>query len=112
MNRRSLLTGFGGLALLAGAGGAGLHAATGSSATYGRYTAGLRKLAADSSIPELIRLATLAANSHNTQPWRFQVAETAIDIRPDPSRLTPVVDPDEHHLFVSLGCAAENLVIA
>jgi hypothetical protein len=22
------------------------------------------------------------------------------------------VDPDDHHLFVSLGCAAENLVIA
>lgn len=112
MNRRSLLMGFGGLAVLAGAGGAGLRAATGSSAAYRRYAAGLRKPPADSSIPELIRLATLAANSHNTQPWQFRVTETAIDIRPDPFRLTPVVDPDEHHLFVSLGCAAENLVIA
>jgi hypothetical protein len=31
---------------------------------------------------------------------------------PDLSRRTPVVDPDDHHLFVSLGCATENLVLA
>src|SRR5271165_6755664 len=28
------------------------------------------------------------------------------------SRRTPVVDPDDHHLFVSLGCAAENVALA
>src|SRR5205809_1073455 len=26
--------------------------------------------------------------------------------------LTGAVDPDDHHLFVSLGCAAENLMLA
>jgi hypothetical protein len=31
---------------------------------------------------------------------------------PDISRRTPVVDPDDHHLFVSLGCAAENMIVA
>ena len=31
---------------------------------------------------------------------------------PDFSRRTPAVDPDDHHLFVSLGCATENLVQA
>lgn len=31
---------------------------------------------------------------------------------PDYSRRTPTVDPDDHHLFVSLGCAAENLSLA
>lgn len=36
----------------------------------------------------------------------------AIAIHPDLSRRTPVVDPNDHHLFVSLGCAAENLLIA
>ena len=35
-----------------------------------------------------------------------------IDVLPDLSRRTPVVDPDDHHLFVSLGCAAENLALA
>lgn len=69
-------------------------------------------LAADASLAELVRYATLAANSHNTQPWRFAAKDGAVTILPDPSRRTPVVDPDDHHLFVSLGCAAENLSIA
>lgn len=35
-----------------------------------------------------------------------------IAIEPDLSRRCPVVDPDDHHMFVSLGCATENLVHA
>jgi hypothetical protein len=61
---------------------------------------------------DLVRQATLAASSHNTQPWKFSVAERSITILPDLTRRTPVVDPDDHHLFVSLGCATENLVHA
>jgi len=64
------------------------------------------------SLRDLVRLATLAASSHNTQPWRFAIEERAISIRPDFTRRCPVVDPDDHHLFVSLGCATENLVLA
>ena len=33
-------------------------------------------------------------------------------ILPDLSRRCPAVDPDDHHVFVSLGCATENLVQA
>jgi hypothetical protein len=61
---------------------------------------------------ELVRCATLAPSSHNTQCWKFAVEPDAISILPDLSRRCPVVDPDDHHLFVSLGCAAENLVQA
>lgn len=61
---------------------------------------------------ELVRFATLAANSHNSQPWKFSVAAYQITIRPDFARRCPAVDPDDHHLFVSLGCAAENMVHA
>lgn len=61
---------------------------------------------------ELVRAATLAANSHNTQPWCFEIGEDRIVIRPDFDRRTPVVDPDDHHLYASLGCAAENLAVA
>lgn len=64
------------------------------------------------SLIDLVRFATLAANAHNTQPWTFRVGENSIDILPDFSRRTPVVDPDDHHLFASLGCATENLVVA
>ena len=61
---------------------------------------------------ELVRYATLAPSSHNTQCWRFAIVDKAITILPDMSRRTPAVDPDDHHLFVSLGCATENLVQA
>jgi hypothetical protein len=61
---------------------------------------------------ELVRYATLAPSSHNTQCWKFAIEDKAITIAPDLSRRCPAVDPDDHHLFVSLGCAAENLVQA
>ncbi len=63
-------------------------------------------------LSELVRFATLAANSHNTQPWLFSGDERRITIAPDPTRETPVVDPDRHHMFVSLGAAAETLGLA
>ncbi len=61
---------------------------------------------------ELVRYATLAASSHNTQCWKFKIAANGIVILPDFSRRCPAVDPDNHHLFVSLGAATENLVQA
>lgn len=61
---------------------------------------------------ELVRHATLAPSSHNTQCWKFMLSKDEIAILPDFARRCPVVDPDDHHLFVSLGCAAENLVHA
>lgn len=69
-------------------------------------------LTADPGLEELVRLATLAANGHNTQPWTFRLTDQNVSIFPDFTRRTAVVDPDDHHLYVSLGCAAENLAIA
>ena len=60
----------------------------------------------------LVRYATLAASSHNTQPWKFALDRSRIVILPDLSRRCPAVDPDDHHLYASLGCAAENLILA
>jgi len=61
---------------------------------------------------ELVRLATLAPSSHNTQCWQFALEDRSIVVRPDLSRRCPAVDPDDHHVFVSLGCAVENLTHA
>jgi hypothetical protein len=61
---------------------------------------------------ELVRQATLAPSSHNTQCWKFRIKERSIIIEADLLRRCPVVDPDDHHLFVSLGCATENLAHA
>lgn len=79
---------------------------------YDNAAVAIRPLAHGQDMRELVRYATLAANSHNTQSWRFRLAERRIDILPDFSRRTLVVDPDDHHLFCTLGCATENLVIA
>ena len=61
---------------------------------------------------ELVRYATLAANGHNTQPWKFAVQDNAIEIHPDYSRELKSVDPNHRELWISLGCALENLLVA
>lgn len=100
------------MAGLAGAGWSGFRR-LGSMDGYGADIAPLRvALPVSPTTRDLIRFATLAANSHNTQAWNFRVDDGRIDILPDPARRTPAVDPDDHHLFVSLGCAAENMSIA
>lgn len=113
MRRRGFLIGGGAALLLGGVAAYGWRRTVGSMSHYVDYTDRLRApLPADPTATDLIRYATLAANSHNTQPWRFRSGDGAIDILPDFSRATHAVDPDDHHLFVSLGCAAENLAIA
>lgn len=59
----------------------------------------------------LIRLATLAPSKYNTQPWAFAIEDDAVRICPDLSRRLPVADPENRALYVSLGCALENLLI-
>jgi len=97
-----------------GVGAVGLTMARmGSAADYARGIADLRAPLADPApLAELVRYAVLAPNGHNTQPWRFRAGPGQIAILPDPARRTPVVDPDDHHVFVSLGAAAENLALA
>src|SRR5260370_24769741 len=111
MSRRKFLACSSGLA----AGGL-VSPAEASATTAKAYDDAVRStwapLRADGGARELIRYATLAANSHNSQPWKFATAEHRITIAPDLARRCPAVDPNDHHLFVSLGCAAENLVLA
>ena len=59
-----------------------------------------------------VRMATLAASSHYSQPWKFKLQGNLITIIPDYQRPCPSVDPDDSHLFKSLGCDAENLIHA
>ena len=113
MRRRTLLLGASGLTLV-GAEAAYLgHWRTGSMEEYEASVAATRTaLSKRPDLRDFIRMATLAPNGHNTQPWRFRIGENRVDIVPDFTRRTAVVDPDDHHLFVGLGCAAENLAIA
>jgi nitroreductase len=113
MNRRQFAIGGGALAISgAGATYLGLRG-MGSMEDYAASVATTRAaLPQTPELRDLVRYATLAASGHNTQPWRFRLAAHRVEILPDLSRRTPVVDPDDHHLFVSLGCAAENLALA
>jgi nitroreductase len=113
INRRNLTIGGGVLALTGGAGAYSGLRRMGSMDEYNAAAAATRAaLSQNPTMADLIRYATLAPNGHNTQPWRFQVSERLINIRPDFARRTPIVDPDDHHIFVSLGAAGENLALA
>jgi len=60
----------------------------------------------------MVEQAVKAPSGHNTQPWLFKINQDNIEIRPNYEKSLPVVDPDNRELFISLGCAAENLCIA
>lgn len=110
--RRGLLIGGTAVLGLVGAGALGWRQ-MGSTSDVDAMAAGLRRALPPAPLaPDLVRYATLAANGHNTQAWLFRDTADGIDLLPDLSRRTPVVDPDDHHLFVSLGCATENLSLA
>jgi hypothetical protein len=60
----------------------------------------------------LINAAVLAANAHNTQPWRFMVADDTVSIAAETERHIGSFDPFRREMHQSLGCAIENLVVA
>jgi Nitroreductase family len=63
-------------------------------------------------ISTLTSYAVLAPSSHNTQPWYFRVANSAVYLYADRTRSLPVNDPDDRELTISCGCAAMNVRIA
>lgn len=60
----------------------------------------------------LAHAGILAANAHNTQPWRFRVEAERIALFADAERHLGAFDPFRRELGLSLGCALENMVLA
>ena len=60
----------------------------------------------------VVRAGILAASAHNTQPWLFRVSGDRIDLHADTARNLGAFDPFLREMFISLGCALENMVLA
>jgi len=59
----------------------------------------------------LLKFAVLAPSSHNSQPWGFLVKENTVEIYLNEKR-APKHDGNNRQVFISIGCAVENILIA
>ena len=60
----------------------------------------------------LLRYAILAPSGSNNQPWKFAINTSTISVYADLERRLPFVDPSNRTLYISVGCAIANLLIA
>jgi hypothetical protein len=61
----------------------------------------------------LLEHAVRAPSSHNSQPWRFEVASSGrLRVYADRARALPVVDPDGRELVMSCGAVVAHLRVA
>jgi hypothetical protein len=60
----------------------------------------------------LLNYAVLAQSYYNSQPWKFSLEDNQINLYVDESHWLKTADPDKRELFLSVGCALENLLIA
>lgn len=61
----------------------------------------------------LLRFASLAPSSHNSQPWKFKIpTENSIEVYADTNRALPNSDKNHRQLILSIGCAIKNILVA
>ena len=58
------------------------------------------------------RKAALAPSVHNTQPWRFRLADNHLELLADETRQLSALDPTYRQLLISCGCALLNARVA
>jgi len=56
--------------------------------------------------------ATLASSVYNTQPWRFVLGPSSLEVHADWTRRLVVLDPRGRQLLISCGCAIFNARVA
>lgn len=112
MKRRTILIGIGGVA--AASAGLGWHAGQRGVFSVGRgaaYEAWNAWRPGEGPL-HTVHAAILAASPHNTQPWLFRVTDTQVDVIADMARNIGSIDPFRRELYIGLGCALENLLVA
>lgn len=60
----------------------------------------------------LLRYGILAPSTRNTQPWAFHIQGNRVHCIADLSRALSIADPGRRELYISVGCALENLLVA
>lgn len=66
----------------------------------------------DETIRTALALAARAPSVHNSQPWRWQVDGTGVQLFADPDRQLRHVDPDGRDMLVSCGATLHHAVVA
>jgi nitroreductase len=64
------------------------------------------------TLTEAARLGGYAPSIHNTQPWRWRVVGSALELRAERGRQLPVTDPAGRMLVVSCGAALHHARVA
>src|SRR5688572_30532645 len=73
-----------------------------------RHLLALTAMNTDLVLRNAVAAAVMAPSSHNTQPWRFRISGTTLDVLGDPSRQLHVIDREGRQLVQSCGCAVYN----
>ena len=68
--------------------------------------------ATETQLRFLLRFAILAPSPKNAQPWAFAVRDNKVSLVADLGRSHPISDPDRRELYIGVGCALENLLVA
>lgn len=76
------------------------------------YLEGNKKKEMDLDVRDILLSAGQAPSPHNIQPWVFMANDYSLTIIPDKRKSLKASDPNNRQLFVSMGCAIENLSIA
>jgi hypothetical protein len=61
---------------------------------------------------EVVVDAARAPSVHNSQPWRFRLTGTAIEVHLDPQRVLAATDPTGRNARISCGAASYTLALA
>jgi hypothetical protein len=63
-------------------------------------------------ITTAVELACRAPSLHNSQPWRWVVSSTCVDLFVDPHRTVTSMDPSGREAIISCGAALHHFQVA
>ncbi len=114
LSRRDFLK-FGGVTFIAVAGGTVLRAVDQGVFSIGQgvaYEPWRNWRDAPTPTERVVAAGILASNPHNSQPWIFRITDSTIDLFADRERQIGVIDPFLREMYIGLGCAVENMMLA